>query len=129
MPDDRIRPLIGEVRRFAAVGIVNAAITPAAFYVLSHAMSPSLAFTIVYFCAIVLLSVITPRYVFRARPSMGLSIAVGVWYLVVYLVGLGVIRALEDADLGRWAVTLGTVAVTSPLSFTGTRLMAGRSAR
>ena len=82
--------LTGEIKRYVGVGLVNAAVTPAAFFGLSHVMTPSLAFTIVYF---------------------------------------GVIRILEGADLERWAITLGTVAVTSPLSFVGTRLMARRSAR
>ena len=119
--------LTGEVRRYVAVGAVNAALTPAAFYGLSHVMSPSLAFTLVYFGAIALLSVITPRYVFRARAGVGLSTAVAAWYVVVYVIGLGVIRLLEGADLDRWAITLGTVMVTSPLSFFGTRLMVRRT--
>jgi putative flippase GtrA len=120
--------LRGELLRYAFAGAVNTAATTAVFYGLSLLMSPALAFTITYLAAIVILTIVIPRYVFRARPRAAGSVALAVWYVVVYLVGLlviGALRSFSDAD--RAVVTLVTVGVTAPLSFLGARVISRRS--
>jgi putative flippase GtrA len=133
VPPDRTppwrTPLFGELQRYLLVGGVNTALTTAAFYALSLLVAPAIAFSLVYFGALAILTVITPRFVFRVRLQTRHSAAVAAWYLFTYVIGLGVIRLLEGASLERWAITLGTVMVTSPLSFFGTRLISRRPSR
>ena len=130
MATARTRTLRGEIGRFLTLGAANTVVTTVAFYLLSLVMPPSVAFTIVYVCALAYLALLTPRYVFRARLSTAHTVALAGWYVLVYLVGLSVIRVLEHAaDLDRWAITVGTVAVTSPLSFIGSRLLVGAGGR
>jgi putative flippase GtrA len=118
----------GEVARFVILGAMNTGFTTAVFYGLSFVVPPSVAFTAVYACALAYLAVATPRFVFRTRLGPGRTAALLTWYACVYLAGLIMIRLLGHiAGLERWAVTLGTVAVTSPMSFFGARVLVGAS--
>ena len=120
----------GEIRRFLALGSANTILTMGAFYGLMFVVPASVAFTIVYASALAILSVLTPRFVFRSRLALGQTAALGTWYVAVYFAGLGMTQLLGDVlDFDRLVVTVGTVAVTSPLCFVGARLLARRSAR
>ena len=99
--------------------------TITAFYLLSLLMSSSLAFTLVLrrrarpprrrYAAVRL------RRAHRRRPR---TAALAGWYVIVYLIGLGVIGFLDHVpDLDHLGITIGTVLVTSPLSFIGARLL------
>ena len=116
--------LRGEILRFLVVGALNTIVTTTAFYLLSLLMSSSLAFTLVYAGALCYLVAATPRYVFGARIGAGRTAALAGWYVIVYLIGLGVIGFLDHVpDLDHLGITIGTVLVTSPLSFIGARLL------
>jgi putative flippase GtrA len=114
------------VLRFLGVGGANTAVTTVAFYLLSFALPPVVAFPIVYAAGILFVTVVTPRFVFRTRPARRRRGALAAWYVLVLLVGLGVTALLDGVlDLPHEAVVLGTVAVTAPLGFLGSRAIVG----
>ena len=115
-----------QLLRFLVVGGVNTAVTTILFYGLALVVPPRVAFTIVYVGGLALVTVATPRYVFRvrARPSrLGL---LALWYVGIYVVGLAVVSTLDSIVESRAVIVLGTVLVTAPLGFAGARLLVGR---
>jgi putative flippase GtrA len=113
----------GQLLRFGALGGVNTAVTAAAFYLLALVLPAWLAFTIVYAAGIVFVALTTPRYVFRSSASWPRRLALALWYVAVYVVGLGVVSFLSWLDAPELVVVTGTVCVTAPLSFLGARLL------
>jgi putative flippase GtrA len=113
----------GQLLRFGALGGVNTGVTAAAFYLLALVLPAGVAFTIVYAAGIVFVALTTPRYVFRSAASWPQRLALAGWYVVVYVVGLGVVSLLTWLDAPRLVVVIGTVCVTAPLSFLGARLL------
>jgi putative flippase GtrA len=114
----------GHLLRFGALGGANTAVTTVAFYFLALVLPAGVAFTIVYAAGIAFVALTTPRFVFRSAASWWRRLGLAGWYVVVYLVGLGVVSLLDSVlDAPRIVVVLGTVAVTAPLSFLGARLL------
>ena len=123
-----VAALRGELMRYGVLGAANTAATTAVFYGLSNLVATSVAFTITYLGALALLAALTPRFVFRARPTLRQSGMLGAWYLFVYVAGLAMIRLLDSLGVrDRLVVTIATVCVTSPLSFAGARVISRRS--
>jgi len=113
----------GQIARFGLLGGVNTAVTAGAFYVLAWVLPPRAAFTIVYAAGLAFVVLTTPRWVFGAGAPWSLRALLAVWYVGVYVVGLGVVSLLSVLDAPRVVVVLGTVCVTAPLSFLGARLL------
>jgi putative flippase GtrA len=117
-----------EVLRFLIVGGANTVATALAFYGLSFIVGSAFAFTIAYAAGLVFTVSVTPRFVFRSRSTRARSLLLAAWYVVVYLVGLGVIALLDSVEAPRVLVVLGTLCVTAPLGFLGARWLVGRRA-
>ena len=113
----------GQLLRFGALGGVNTGVTAGAFYLLALVLPAWLAFTIVYVAGIVFVALTTPRFVFRSAASWPRRLALALWYVGVYVVGLGVVAFLSWLDAPQLVVVIGTVCVTAPLSFLGARLL------
>lgn len=113
--------------RFLIVGGANTVCTTAAFYGLATMLPVRIAFTIVYFVGLAFVVVVTPRYVFGASTSWRRRVLLALWYVATYGVGVAVISVLtSEFAAPRVAVVLGTLMVTAPLSFVGSRLLVGR---
>lgn len=113
--------------RFALVGGANTLATAAAFYALATVLAPRIAFSIVYAAGLAFVVVVTPGYVFGTHSSWRRRLILALWYVVTYLVGLGVVSVLASAlSAPRIVVVLATVMVTAPLSFLGATLLVGR---
>lgn len=113
--------------RFVFVGGANTLSTTVAFYMLAGVLPARVAFTIVYMAGLAFVVVATPRYVFGSRSSWPRRILLALWYVSVYLVGIGIISLLaRTVSASRVVVVLGTVLVTAPLTFVGARLLVGR---
>jgi putative flippase GtrA len=110
------------VLRFLAVGGSNTMITLVLFALLARIMAPWLAYTLVFALGLAYTTMLTGRFVFGAdntRRRSGLFI---VWYLTVFVIGLGVVQTVQafgvdSPDL----LALLTVLVTAPLNFLGGR--------
>ena len=116
--------------RFAVVGTGNTLVTVALLALLSLVIDAALAYTVVYVLGLAFTTVMTNRYVFSTARSWSRMAMFVAWYLGVYVIGLGVVQALDGGH--RWAplpLALATVAITAPLSFVGGRLIFASGAR
>jgi putative flippase GtrA len=99
-------------------------VTGAIFLVLSYMIEPTLAYTIAFGSGILFSVSVTPRLVFRGQASIVKRIAYAGWYVVVYIVGLGLVSILGDRlGLERRVVVLLTAATTAALSYLGARYL------
>lgn len=108
--------------RFAIAGGANTLVTGALLTLLSLVIDPKLAYTIVFAAGIAFSTYLADRFVYgvrMGRRAMGAYVAM---YVVVYLIGLAVIRWLGAAGLPDAASGL-VVVVTAPLTFLGGRLI------
>jgi len=114
----------GQIARFVVVGAANTLVTGAIFYALAFPLPASLAYTIAFGLGILFVVAVTPRIVFRVSPPAQRRVAYAVWYVLVYLVGLGLVFLLDNVvRAGRWEVVVLTIAATASLSFLGGRVI------
>jgi putative flippase GtrA len=112
----------GQLVRFLAVGGANTLATGAIFFGLSNAVAPALAYTVAFAIGVAFALGVTPRFVFAERASHNRRAIYGAWYLLVYVVGLGVVYLAHDVlGLDRWAIVAVTVPTTAVLGFLGAR--------
>lgn len=106
------------------LGVVNTLLTGALFFFLSFALPSWVAYSFAFGCGTLIASYATPLVAFRVTATNIRRAAFAGWYVVVYLVGLGVIRLLDTSFLAsRLETTVVTVATTAALSFTGARVL------
>lgn len=118
-----------ELARFVGVGGLNTVLTTAAFYALSYVMVAAAAFTLAYVAGIAFVMRVTPHFVFRTSPSRTRRAALGLWYILIYLCGLATSAALDHATDSRELVVAGTLCVTVPLGFVGSRTVLSAGSR
>lgn len=120
--------LPGQAIRFVLVGGINTLATGAIFYGLSLLVAPAVAYTLSFALGVVFVVLVTPRFVFLARVAQRQRIVYGLWYVVVYLIGLAVVEVADgQLRLARPAVVVATLGTTATLSFAGGRLLFGRT--
>lgn len=106
--------------RFLATGAVNTTLTGSLMLAISSRVGLDVAYTIVFLLGLTFTTVVTGRYVFRSRLTVTAVRRFVVWYLSVYLVGVGVIHLAEHQWRVSHVLTTGAVlAVTAPLNFLG----------
>ncbi len=121
--------LAGQAARFVAVGLANTLVTAAIFYGLSFALPAGVAYTIAFGLGVGFAVVVTPRFVFLARPPVRRRAAYAAWYLAVYAIGLVVVQVLDGVVKADHRDTvIVTTAVTAVLSFLGGRVLFGAEA-
>jgi putative flippase GtrA len=110
--------------RFLGVGGLNSLVTGAIFFLGSYLVPPTVAYTIAFGLGILFSVSVTPRFVFREPASVSRRAAYVVWYLVVYVIGLGFVYVLHDRlGLDRWAIVVATALTTAGMSFLGARYL------
>lgn len=117
--------LTGSAWRFLLAGGANTLITAGLLALLSLVIDPRLAYTLVFAGGLVLSTFLADRFVYGVRMNRAAVIAYVVLYLVVYLIGLGVVHLWTTAGYPEAATSL-VVVVTAPLTFLGGRLITGR---
>jgi putative flippase GtrA len=116
----------GQALRFGIVGIANTLVTGALFYVLAFPLPASVAYTIAFGLGICFAVFATPRFVFRVSPTGKRRVAYALCYVLVYVVGLGIVFLLDNVvRADRGPVVLLTIATTASLSFLGGRIVLG----
>lgn len=109
------------ITRFLVVGGLNTLITGALVGLLSLALPGWVAFTIAFALGIVFSVLATGKWVFRSRLSWRRAALQAGAYIVIYVVGLGVVALIGLTGAPPWA-NGASVLVTAPLSF-----LAGRT--
>jgi putative flippase GtrA len=113
---------LGQGVRFVLVGAANTIVTGGIFYALSLVMSTALAYTLAFALGILASVAFTPRLVFMVRTTNARRALYASWYVSVYVVGLGLIEALEHRlALERPIVVVVTVGTTAVLTFGAAR--------
>ncbi len=118
---------VRQAGRFLIVGIANTVLTGGLFFALTFVLPVSVAYTVSFALGVVFVVVVSPQLVFSARPSTTRRAAYAAWYVLVYLVGLGCVRVLDDvARFDHLQVVILTLVCTSALSFIGGRTILTR---
>lgn len=103
-------------RRFVLLGATNTLLTFTLFTALQHVTAVAVAYTAAFAAGLAFSTALTGRVVFGVRTTTRRRAVFGLFYLVIYGVGLAVSHLLAGT-LSAWAVSLGTIAVTAPLGF------------
>jgi len=129
-----LREVAGQGTRFLALGLLNTGLTFLLYQLLLWAVSPGVAYTVAYFTGLAFVSVAYPRYAFRvARPTFATVAAIFAYYVLIYLVGLGLLALAGRVVANPRLAILCVLAVLVPVNFVVTRylsldaLLAGRT--
>jgi len=90
--------------------------------VLAKIINPMLAYTLVFAAGLALSTYLAGAYIFRVRMQRRHVVAYVLLYVVVYLIGLGVVALAVHAGVEEHYTGL-VVLVTAPLTFLGGRLL------
>jgi putative flippase GtrA len=128
-PSMRWGTLRGPFLRFLVAGATNTLLTGLLMILIAQWMDIEVAYTIVFVVGLAFTTMVTGRFVFRAKLTSRTLKRFVTWYLCVYLVGVVIAHLVGD----QWGVshvwTTGAVlAVTAPLNFLGgSRIFAVRT--
>ena len=124
MTDAAPNQTIGQLVRFLAVGGANTVITGAIFLALASMTSRTVAYTAAFAIGIAFAAIVTPQVVFRARASSTRRLRYVLWYLIVYLVGLGAVYVLDEFwRIGTVVIAVTAFIATAGMSFIGARYL------
>lgn len=116
-----------EVLRFVVVGASNTAGTLVLFALLTFVMPAGWAYTCAFAVGLVYTTLMSSRVVFRVDATPKRHAHFIAWYLLVYLVGLGIVKLLESSGAPRLVLVVGAAVVTVPFNYFGGRLaLSGR---
>lgn len=114
------------VLRFFVVGGSNTLATSMLLVLLSFFMPGWLAYTISYAAGIVYATLMTGQWVFSAKPSLAESFIYAGCYVVIYMIGLVIVKWIESLGLPTWT-SVAVVMVTAPLGYLAGRFVFVRS--
>jgi putative flippase GtrA len=118
------RGRIGQIVRFLLVGGSNTLVTLVLFVLLQRWLSPTSAYTVVFALGLAYTTAMTATVVFGATLSWRSAVCFVGWYLLVYGIGVLVLRGLHLWwQPSHLTTAIITVAVTAPLNFLGGRLL------
>jgi putative flippase GtrA len=122
------RRIAGQVARFVGLGALNSVVTGALFVALAMVLPATLAYTISFATGIVIAVGLTPKFVFGRAATTRSRLRYVLWYVVVYLCGLGLVYVLSDRlTMGSIQTAVLTLAATASLSFIGAKVLFDQS--
>jgi putative flippase GtrA len=120
-------PLRAELARlagFVAVGVFNTAVTFGLYQLFLLFVRYEIAFTLSFASGIGISYVLNGRLVFDSRLSLRRGLTYAGYYLLIYLVNLGLVRlAVEVGDISPVWAPLLVLCVTIPMNFIGAKLI------
>ena len=111
-----------ELLRFLIVGASNTGGTLVLFALLTFVMPAGWAYTCAFAVGLLYTTLMSTRVVFRVEATAKRHAHFIAWYLLVYLVGLGIVSLLERAGAPRLVLVVGAAAVTVPFNYFGGRV-------
>lgn len=111
----------GEMVRFLIVGASNTGGTLALFALLTFVMPAGYAYTCAFAAGLLYTTFMSTRVVFRVDATAKKHAHFIAWYVLVYVVGLGIVTLLQRAGAPRLVLVVGAAAATIPLNYFGGR--------
>ena len=122
MPDE-LRSLSSSAWRFAIIGAANTAVTGLALAALATVLDRRLAYGVVYAIGLAFVALTAGPFVYGGRWGSKVKFAYAALYLLVFLIGLGLVTLS-----GRWGLPPAysglVVLVTAPITFFAGRVLA-----
>ncbi len=115
-----------EMLRFLIVGATNTGGTLVLFALLTFVMPATYAYTCAFAVGLLYTTFMSTRVVFRVEATVKRHTHFIIWYLLVYLVGLGILSLLEWTGAPRLVIVVGVAAATVPLNYFGGRITLAR---
>lgn len=117
---------VGEIVRFALVGIVATAVHYALYYALLPVLNESVAYTIGYVLSFLLNFYLTARFTFRSSPSWGKLVGMSGAHLVNYLLHISLLNLFLWLGVCRELAPLPVFAIAIPVNFILVRFVFNR---
>jgi putative flippase GtrA len=118
-----------QVARFLIVGLSNTLLSYAIFLLLAEWMNESVAYTIAFALGLAYTTTFTTTWVFRGDHSAKKTALFLGWYILIWLIGVGLVHAIGHGGFRRHLLAAAVVlAITTPLNFIGGRFILTRAA-
>ena len=120
----RLRAEIGRLAGFVAVGVFNTAVTFGLYQLFLLMLRYEIAFTLSFLSGIAISYVLNGRFVFDSRLNLRRGLTYAGYYLMIYLLNLGLVRlAVENGGISPVWAPLLVLCVTLPVNFLGAKLI------
>jgi putative flippase GtrA len=118
---------IAEIGRFLFFGSANTLSTMVVYQLLVTISRPAVAYSLAWLVGLLIVAVAYPKFVFRVNGSWARGGAIAITYVVVFLTGLFLITLLESLTIPDRLGIFLVLAVTTTLSYFGSRLAIART--
>ena len=122
-----MRDRIAEIGRYLFVGSINTLSTMVVYQLLVTISRPAVAYSLAWLVGLLIVAVAYPKFVFRVEGGWARGGAIAITYAVVFLIGLFLIALLESLTIHNRLGIFFVLAVTSTLSYFGSRLVIART--
>ena len=118
---------VAEIGRYLLAGSANTLSTMAVYQLMVTISSPAVAYSLAWLIGLVIVAVAYPKFVFRVTGGWARGGAIAITYAVVFVVGLLLIKLLESLTIHDRLGIFLVMAVTTAMSYLGSRLAIART--
>lgn len=117
------RETMGEIVRFAAVGVVATAIHYGIYWLLHHVIEVNVAYTIGYFISFVVNYILSAKFTFKKKKSVKNGFGFGGAHLFNYLLQIGLLNLFIWLGVEKSLAPVPVYCIAIPTNFIIVRLV------